>query len=1055
MRNKLNSLSLSTNINLNFLKGVNMKSCNTNNKIIFIMILLLTSVLPCNLHSSIQETNSKQPKYQKEYLNMIYRELIDKIPINKIKEPEKYRDYRTKLIFLKEYNPSALSFLRDIYFGFTGLDVKSETKIKIAEKKDQIKKITEQLKKFSPADYQYSTKLNEKIKSKNKAKDSLKIYKKMISNLNREISNKKKQIENTKKLKNKSKNDSILFVNIKKNFEDSLSLLLTENASLKKNTNIFIQENKNKISILTSKIEKLTSRNSEFIKRIKEVKNNRKRIKELENEITILKKDKYQGKDRFSIADGMKIDHNRSDLNSANKELLKLTDLNRTIKKSFTLQQKRDYLKDKRMMNKLTIELKELTAIIDLKNSSINKIIKKNSDKISHLKSQLTEVKTAIKNNSSLNNYSQKFNQIEKNEKALQNTIAYQQQIQERRKRLKTDIKKINTEIAKIKKTEKDDKIIALKKQLVISQKALTKYYNDLKNLNRYYKLKDALKADIANLDRYIFENNDIKKLIRKNEIPQKDITNLEESIKKKEEEIIKISKEVYIPEEELTIHNDIINFSPNEINLEIYQENFCAFTDFFSSHTKFRMMEIFDILNYLDRNKNIKKDYNINDKHTTKILLDNFEKPMLLKVLSEEYFNSIKMITRFSEGKYDKHIYHTINTLYGKNISFEVYFDNKLEMFKPFIEEENKYFKSFTEFDKYGLYAYWVKVNKNIEDLSRLEWDKSTKTKVIASGRDVLPSKIANLQKNTDNNYKDNLKSYNNFLNLLIYDLAADTKESEKNLFHTQQDIIHTYICDLFQQDLNTILAEIKNINIYSGYKSQKYRQVADHINRFKSDKDDFVYKENTILYEYLNKIYNPAYDYIDDTLLNMMAFLEYENYYTLDNNTSYIAKVDNILKLKKIYNRNFEKNIIAFDLQNIKILDQNEFIDKTNKINKNLGYIKHYIKTNENYRINHLIKKSVEVYKIYNELYSNYKGVPWPYSEYVDKDEFEINQSKNIPQILLAIKKIIEKHPEKKEKAINIIKKVYKQPEEKLYSVLKEFGLYANIDTISSDKI
>ena len=1022
---------------------------------ILVMILLLTTILPHWLLSSTQKIELKQPQYKKGYSDTIYRELIDKIPINKIKEPEKYRDYRTKLIFLKEYNPSALSHLRDIYFGFTGLDVKSETKIKITEKKDQIKKITEQLKAFSPVDYQYSDKLNEKIKSKEIAKDSLKIYKQMISSLNREISDKKKQIKNTKELKNKSKNDSILFVNIQKNLKDSISLLLAKNASLKENTSLLNQENKNKVSVLTSKIEKLASRNNEFIERIKEVKSNRKRIKELENEIAILQMEKYKGKDRFSIADGMKIDHNRSDLKFANNELLKLTDLNQTIKKSFTLQQKRDYLKDKRIMDKLTFELEELTTIIDSKNISKDKIISMNSDKISQLNSRLTKIRTAISNNSSPDSYFKEFNQIEKKEKILQNTIAYQQQLHERRKRLKTDIKRMNTEIVQIKKTEKDNNIIALKKQLAVSQKALTKYYDDLKNLDRYYRLKDALKADIANLDRYIFENNDIKKLIRKNEISQKDISSLEEDIRKKEKEIIKISQKVYIPEKELTVHNDAISFSPSEIDLEIYQENFCSFTDFFSCHTKFRMMEIFDILNYLDRNKNVKKDYNINNRNTTKILLDNFEKPMLLKVLSDEYFNSIKMITRFTEGKYDKHIYHTINTLYGKNISFEVYFDDKLEMFKSFIEEENDNFKSFTEFDKYGLYAYWVKVNKNIEDLSRLKWDRSTKAKIITSGREVLPSRIASLQKNTDNNYKDNLKNYNNFLNILIYDLASETNEGEKNLFHTQQDIVHTQISNMFQQDLNTIMAEIRNINIYSGYKSQKYRQVADHINRFKSNKDDFVYKEGTILYEYLNKIYNPAYDYIDDTLLNMMSFLEYENYYTLDNNRSYISKVDNILKLKKIYNRNFEKNIIAFDLNNIKVLNQNEFIDKTDKINKNLGYIKNYINTDENYRINHLIKKSVEVYKIYNELYSNYKGVPWPYSEYVDKDDFKTNQSKNIPQILLAIKKIIKKHPEKKGKAIDIIKKIYNRPEEKLYSVLKEFGLYANIDIISSDKI
>ncbi len=338
-----------------------------------------------------------------------------------------------------------------------------------------------------------------------------------------------------------------------------------------------------------------------------------------------------------------------------------------------------------------------------------------------------------------------------------------------------------------------------MKKKLKRYKFKLSNLKQDYKNINLYYSIKDTLQSDIKELNRQEKYTSDIKNTNQNNSGTKYSIIELESRIKKSKAEIKKLSSLVYIPNDEIYFKNDgDLIILESDINTEVYKEKFMALVDFFDIHSKLITLETFDIINYMDikfeKSQEFKKKrYSINDKYSARYLLNNLNRAEVLESILKRYFESIKGITSITKSStYDKHLFQNIKTLDDKNIFLEIYFDEELYLFKDFIDYENSNSVRFEKFEEYGLYAYWVKLNSFIDKLVNQSWDDEIKRAIIESGNTKLPVKIDELESLNDFDFESNLKKYNKFLTILLYDLKEATTDAEKIKFEKLLSRVH-----------------------------------------------------------------------------------------------------------------------------------------------------------------------------------------------------------------------------------------------------------------------
>jgi len=1068
----------------------------------------------------------------------IFDEIMNKFPISETNDYQNYNKYKKKLLFLKNNNLELLFYLKDIYFGLSGLDYRTEAKIGIRDKEKDIEDIISEIKeidsRFNYKSFNKSLQIeiieeeNSKIDSiyfietplkqlENKTKLQLNIEKRENSNdkekvkveaENDSIQNFRLEMEkftdilykNKQNIKDHIKKIKVIdaafyhIVKAKERFNNEIINLKNQLLELEKEIKKFEnqkQEISNNISsdqninFLLSEVELVKSEVRPILVVMSKVSKNRKTIKRLEEEIRLMESDGNS----IVNNDGKEFNRNQKSIIESREKIYSLSAENKKVVSSLSIFQKKNYKKNKDKIkglkskinfyvmkkqdeiknidNKLfltTNKLKFIEKKVTIANEKYFKFKKENdlAKNISSKKNENEKDKLIVEKRNEITNL-ENFNEILTSkidrlefkisiaEKAKDERIEREKKITALlgKKRIK-EIKDNGKLKAKITNNRNnDDKLILklesvksdnskknnkkvqslnslskLKKKLKRYKFKLSNLKKDYKNIDLFYSIKDALQSDIKELNRQIKYTSDIKNTNQNNSGTKYSIIELESRIEKSKAEIKELSSLVYIPNDEVYFKNDgdLIILEP-DINTEIYKDKFMALVDFFDIHSKLITLETFDIINYMDikfeKSKDFKKrKYSINDKFSARYLLKNLDRAEVLESLLERYFDSIKSITNITKSStYDKHLFQNIKTLDNKNIFLEIYFDEELYLFKDFIEYENSNSIRFDKFEEYGLYAYWVKLNSFIDKLVNQAWDDEIKRAIVESGNKKLPAKIDELESLNDFDFENNLKKYNKFLTILLYDLKEATTEVEKVKFKKLLSRVHNYIIGTFERDISKIKNNISDILIYSIYNEKQYLSVKSQIDKLELKKDEQFSEKESLLRNYIDKIYDPNYNFMDNELEFLIDDLDYYGFYPTEEKSSYITKLRNLLDLKENYNKNYVKNI-GYKISSTKIYVEDVFFDKVNSINENLIYIKKYLySSKEKNKITIMMEKVVSIYQIYDDLTFKYKGVLWPYKDYMNLDYFTEHRNITMPKVIDALDGLLTRFPEKRE--------------------------------------
>ena len=1114
---------------------------NLNSKYRLLLILIIVLVPPIiSLNNGCRFTLYSESSFEKTKdlkSTQVYDEIMNKFPISESIDYPNYIKYKSKLLFLKKNNPDLLAYLKDIYFGLSGLDYRTETKIGIKEKENDIEKLISKI-KIIDKDYNFNTfeadfikevekvpvkdsvysieiplkqlenkkileieKIDENIENiSTNSNDSIHFFRLEMDKLSNILQNNKSNIKDLiKKIKDIDEN-FYSFVREKEKYNNELISLKNQIFELEKESRKLKNkkiENSNSISndqninFLLSEVEEIKKEVKPVLVVMSKISTNRKKIEKLKSEIEKMQSDK----NNIITSDGKKLKRNEKSIINSREKIYFLTAENKRVAKSLSIFQKKQYKKNK-------IKIKELKKKVNFylmkKRDEIKILDNKlflNENKIKFIKKKISEKNNEIaefkKNRSSLKftnktSESSKNKQIETKKIEIKNLKNYNEILNTKIDRLEFKISietkkrseralrerkirellgkkrsNIGRDSKKKKKTDNSTKEIKnIVKQQKVKQDNLSEnevqklnslsdllkklkqdkfklfYLNkDLKNINLYYEVKEVLLLDIKEFNYQKMFNRDATSSNQKTTNTQLSLMELKKRIIAGKNKIKEISNSVYIPNDEIYFKKDgdVVILEPN-IKTGIYKDKFMALVDFFDYHSRLVNLETFDIINYMnidfEKSKYFKKKkYSINEKFTAKELLNNLNRTEVLESYLDKYFLAIKKISSLTKSSnYKKHLFQNVTTLNDKKIFLEIYFDEELYLFKDFIDNENSFSDRFSKFEEYGLYAYWIKLNGFIDKLINKTWDDEIKRTIIDSGNDKLPGKIDELESLNEFDFENNLKKYNKFLTILLYDLKDATSKEEKEKFEKLLLRVHNHIIGTFERDITHIKQGISDLLIYSTYNEKKYADVKNKIEKLEYKKSEQFSERESELRNFIDKIFEKDNNYIDEELEQLFEKLDYYGFYGVENKTSYITKLRNLLKLKEQYNKNYEKNV-GYKITSSKIYIEDTFFKKVDTINDNLKYIKKYLYSDDEQKnINVLLDKIVVIYEIYDDLIHRFKGVVWPYRDYMNLDYFTEHRNITMPKVIDALNGLLERYPEKKELFITMLKKKFK---------------------------